>query len=134
MKTFSAICDDFIKALGYEKREFQTDGEAKEYAAQMSPDSKTYPVVYSKSDTTGEKDYEEFYVKGEQINWQRFSSLGVIENVKKRPLKEVSDFFDFLEQIFSRPDFSKEEVVHALKEFLPNFEHQEKGKNLDQKM
>ena len=134
MKTFSEICDDFIAALGYQKRVFQSDEEAKEYAAHMSPDSKTYPVVYSKSDTTGEKDYEEFYVKGEQINWQRFSSLGVIENVKKRPLQEVNEFFRKLEALFHQPDFTKEDVVMALKTFLPNFEHQEKGKNLDQKM
>jgi FlaA1/EpsC-like NDP-sugar epimerase len=134
MKTFSEICDDFIAALGYQKRVFQSDEEAKNYAASMTPDSHTYPVVYSRSDTTGEKSFEEFFVEGEQINRNRFRTLGVIENVKKRPLQEVNEFFQKLEALFHQPDFTKEDVVMALKTFLPNFEHQEKGKNLDQKM
>lgn len=134
MKTFSEICDDFIAALGYQKRVFQSDEEAKNYAASMTPDSHTYPVVYSRSDTTGEKSFEEFFVEGEQINWNRFRTLGVIEKNKRRPLQEVNEFFRKLEALFHQPDFTKEDVVMALKTFLPNFEHQEKGKNLDQKM
>lgn len=134
MKTFSEICDDFIAALGYQKRVFQSDEEAKNYAASMTPDSNTYPVVYSRSDTTGEKSFEEFFVEGEQINWNRFRTLGVIEKNKRRPLQEVNEFFRKLEALFHQPDFTKEDVVMALKTFLPNFEHQEKGKNLDQKM
>lgn len=134
MKTFSEICDDFIAALGYQKRVFQSDEEAKNYAASMTPDSHTYPVVYSRSDTTGEKSFEEFFVEGEQINRNRFRTLGVIEKNKRRPLQEVNEFFGKLEALFHQPDFTKEDVVMALKTFLPNFEHQEKGKNLDQKM
>ena len=59
MLTFSAICDDFVKAEGFTKVECKNDLEAKQYAAQMSYESDTYPVVYFKSDTTGEKAYEE---------------------------------------------------------------------------
>jgi len=65
---------------------------------------------------------------------ERFQALGVIENVKKRPMKEVQAFFEKLEALFARPDFTKADVVAALEEFLPNFVHEEKGKNLDQKM
>lgn len=134
MITFSSICDKFLETLGYEKKECGTDDEAKIFAAEMSEDSKVYPVVYFKSDTTGEKDYEEFYVPGEKLNMNRFSSLGVIEEVKKRPMQELDIFFSELEKIFHESDFSKTEVVAALKRFLPNFEHVERGKNLDQKM
>lgn len=134
MMTFSTICDRFLSVLGYEKKECATDEEAKLFAAEMSEDSKIYPVVYFKSDTTGEKDFEEFYVPGEKLNMERFSSLGVIEDVKKRPMVELETFFNELEAIFHEPDFTKAEVVEAIKRFLPNFEHIEKGKNLDQKM
>ena len=134
MLTFSAICDEFVKSEGYTKREFATDDEAKKFAADMPYESKTYPVVYFKSDTTGEKAYEEFYVPGEKLNMQRFNSLGVIEEVKKRPLGEIEKFFDEIESIFAREDFTKSEVVNAIKRFIPNFEHEEKSKNLDQKM
>ena len=93
-----------------------------------------YPVVYFKSDTTGEKDFEEFYVPGEKLNMERFSALGVIEETVRRPMEEVDSFFTELEGIFQKDDFTKAEIVEALKKFLPNFEHEEKGKNLDQKM
>ena len=133
MLTFSSICDEYIKAVGCEKKEFATD-EAKKFASDMTFDNKDYPVVYFKSDTTGEKAYEEFYVSGEKINMDRFCSLGVIEEVVKRPMTEIDAFFTEMENIFAEPDFTKEEVVMAIKRFIPNFEHEEKGKNLDQKM
>lgn len=134
MKTFSEICDRFITAMGYEKREFDNDEDAKRFAAEMPYDTEVWPVVYSKSDTTGEKSFEEFYVPGEKLNLSRFQSLGVIEESKHRPIGEVNAFFEKLETLFANPNFTKEEVVEALKAFIPNFEHEEKGRNLDQKM
>lgn len=134
MMTFSSICDRFLETLGYEKKECATDEEAKRFASEMLEGSKIYPVVYFNSDTTGEKDYEEFYVSGEKLNMERFNSLGVIEEVSKRPLEEIDAFFVELEVIFASPSFTKEEVVEAIRRFIPNFEHEEKGKNLDQKM
>ena len=134
MLTFSSICDDFVKAEGFKKVECDNDPAAKKFAADMSYDSENYPVVYFKSDTTGEKAYEEFYVPGEKINMERFSALGVVEETTRRPMPEINQFFDELENIFSKPDFTKAEVVVAIKKFIPNFEHEEKGKNLDQKM
>lgn len=134
MLTFSAICDDFVKAEGFTKVECKNDLEAKQYAAQMSYESDTYPVVYFKSDTTGEKAYEEFYVPGEKIDMERFMSLGVICGSTRRMIHEVNDFFLELEAIFQKDDFTKAEVVESIKNFIPDFEHEEKGKNLDQKM
>ena len=134
MMTFSSICDRFLETLGYEKKECATDEEAKRFASEILEGSKIYPVVYFNSDTTGEKDYEEFYVSGEKLNMERFNSLGVIEEVSKRLLEESDAFFVELEAIFASPFFTKEEVVEAIRRFIPNFEHEEKGRNLDQKM
>lgn len=134
MLTFSSICDEYIKMLGCERKLFSTDEEAKKFASNMHFNSKEYPVVYFGSDTTGEKAYEEFYVPGEKLDMNRFKSLGVIEEVNIRPMKEIEDFFAKMEKIFSQPSFTKDEVVCAIKQFIPNFEHEEKGKNLDQKM
>ena len=93
-----------------------------------------YPVVYFKSDTTGEKAFEEFYVPGEKIDMQRFQVLGVVEQMVRHNMADVNAFFEKLETIFAKDDFTKAQVVNAIKEFIPNFEHEEKGKNLDQKM
>ena len=134
MLTFSAICDDFVQAEGFNKVECANDNEAKAKANAMSYDSDSYPVVYFKSDTTGEKAYEEFYIPGEKINMERFSALGVVEETTRRPMDDVNSFFIELEELFAKDDFTKAQVVEAIKKFIPNFEHEEKGKNLDQKM
>ena len=147
MLTFSAICDDFVKANGLQKLECANDAEAKKYAHDMdfienasnlsnssNSSNPKYPVVYFASDTTGEKAYEEFYVPGEKIDMERFTSLGVVCESTRRPMNEVNDFFSELEGIFSSADFTKAQVVESIKKFIPNFEHEEKGKNLDQKM
>ena len=134
MLTFSSICDEFVKAEGFEKKECISDAEAKQYASEMSYENTQYPVVYFKSDTTGEKAYEEFYIPGERINMNRFMALGVVEETTRRPMTEVDAFFEKLETLFSKDDFTKAQVVEALRAFLPNFQHEETGKNLDQKM
>ena len=140
MLTFSGICDDFVKAQGLSKMECSSDEEAKMKASAIDDSQYStfnsqldYPVVYFKSDTTGEKAYEEFYVPGEKVNMERFRALGVVEETTRRPMPEVNAFFEKLETLFAS-DFTKEDVVKAIKEFIPNFEHEEKGKNLDQKM
>ena len=134
MLTFSSICDDFITANGYQKKECASDYEAKRFAVSQDRSPEKYPVVYFKSDTTGEKEYEEFYVPGERIDMGRFMSLGVIEQSVRHQMDDINTFFSKLEGIFVRPDFTKEDVVEAIREFIPTFEHEEKGKNLDQKM
>ena len=134
MLTFSSICDKFVTANGLVKDPCNSDDEAKRKAAALGWDDNKYPTVYFGSDTTGEKAYEEFYVPGEKIDMQRFKALGVVEQATRHEMGEVNGFFDKLEGIFAKEDFTKAQVVEAIKEFIPNFEHEEKGKNLDQKM
>ena len=137
MLKFSDICDDFVREQGLQKHLCATDEEAKQCAASFNLQPSTlndYPVVYTSSNTTGEKVYEEFYVEGEKINTTRFQSLGVVEQSQRHSMPEVNQLFKQLESIFARPDFTKAEVVDAIKSFIPTFEHEEKGKNLDSKM
>ena len=134
MLTFSSICDDFLTAEGYGKKECVNDDEAKMFARNMGANEIRYPVLYFKSDTTGEKAYEEFYVPGEKIDMQRFKSLGVVKQTKRHDMNDINSFFVKLEGIFVKDNFTKSELIDAIKEFIPNFEHEERGKNLDQKM
>ena len=134
MMTFSSIADRFLQSLGYEVKYCGSEEEARKFAAEMPADGKEYPVYYFTSDTTGEKSFEEFFVKGEQVNMNRFQALGVIEEVKARNISEINAFFDKLKKISGHSESKKEDIVKTIKEFIPNFEHQEKGKNLDQKM
>ena len=139
MLTFSAICDDFVKAEGFDKELCKSDEEAKVKASNLKletlkPETVKYPVRFFTSDTTGEKAYEEFYVPGEKIDMQRFQALGVVEQTTRHDMSEVNTFFKDLETLFQKEDFTKAQVVEIIKKFIPNFEHEEKGKNLDQKM
>ncbi|MFA6859357.1 MAG: polysaccharide biosynthesis protein [Bacteroidales bacterium] len=134
MLTFSTICDDFLKAVGHNPRLCSSDEEAKKFAFEMPADSKDYPVVYFKSDTTGEKDFEEFYVEGEKIDLDRFQSMGVIEGKQAKTPEAMSTLFNKLKSVFQEPEFTKEAVIEVMRDFIPNFHHEEKGKNLDQKM
>lgn len=140
MMKFSDICDDFIRENGLQKHLCSSDEEAKNFASSFSSLASfpslndDYPVVYTGSNTTGEKAYEEFYVEGEELNMERFKSLGVVEKSQRHTMAEVDKLFGELEQIFAKPEFTKAEVVEAIKGFIPTFGHVEKGKNLDSKM
>jgi len=134
MMTFSKIADAFVKSLGYTPYRCSSEEEAKLYAAEMKADSKEYPVYYFRSDTTGEKDFEEFFIKGEKVSLNRFCSLGVIEDYECKAEDEIDTYFSSLTELLDKPDATKSDIVASLKSFVPNFEHEEKGRNLDQKM
>ena len=133
LKTFSSICDRFIEAMGYEKYQCSSDDEARRYAAEHLPGPK-YPVYYSASDTTGEKYCEEFFVEGESTDMTRFVSLGVITGTDNKDAEAVNALIRRLETLFADRTFTKADVVRVLEEYLPNFTHEEKGRNLDDKM
>jgi len=130
MMRFSDICDEFVREQGFGQHMCSSDDEAKQFA----PTDSEWPVIYTGSNTTGEKAYEEFFIEGEDLNMNRFQSLGVIEKTTRRSMEDVMSLFDELAGIFAEPNFTKAEVVAAIERFLPNFEHDEKGKNLDSKM
>ena len=128
MMTFDAIATALLKEQGYEVLECASDTEAIERAAELHNGSKYYPVHYSKSDTSGEKAFEEFYTDGETVDMDRFSALGIITGKELFDSTKVNMLFTDLEEAFAKEDVSKEHVVSILKEFLPNFEHIETRK------
>lgn len=95
---------------------------------------KGYPVEFFGSDTDGEKTFEEFYTSQDEKDETTFVNLGVVKNAKRRPVEEVEAIFANLHAVFDRPGSTKDDVVEALKEYLPNFHHISKGKSLDGRM
>ena len=134
MMTFSVIADRFLDALGYSPRQCSSEEEARKIAVEMPESPADWPVYYFTSDTTGEKPYEEFYVPGEHVNMERFRSLGVIDSVACPQVDKLEGFLNDLSLLLAREKTTKQEIVTAIKNYLPNFNHEEKGKNLDQKM
>ncbi|MBO5725184.1 MAG: UDP-N-acetylglucosamine 4,6-dehydratase [Lentisphaeria bacterium] len=134
MMTFSSIADKFLAELGYTPVCCKSEEEARKAAAELEDDSGSYPVYYFKSDTTGEKSFEEFYVPGEHLDMNRFQALGIIDSVEKPSVEKLDDFLGDLSGILESTSAEKAQIVHTLQNYLPNFIHEEKGKNLDQKM
>ncbi len=134
MKTFSSIAVSLLKELGFEADICTTEDEAREKATQLKANSSSYPVYFFESNTSGEKSFEEFYTDDEQLDVDSFSGLGVIKNTKRKSVEELMKIFSNLESAFNSEMISKANVVQILKTYLPNFDHIEKGKNLDQSM
>lgn len=134
MMTFDTIGTELLKANGYDVLECSSDEEAIEKAEELKQGSRLYPVHYSKSDTSGEKAYEEFVTETETADYNRFKSLGVIISKPVPDKEKINDLFQKLKDAFDRGEPSKEDVISIMKDYLPYFEHIETGKSLDSKM
>ena len=134
MKSFDNIARDLLKDQGYEVIECESEKQAINESKKLKQGSKKYPVFFSVSDTSGEKEYEEFYTEEEKVDLKRFESLGVINEKTKPEKKAIDELLEKMSHQFEIDDYSKEEIVNILSEYLPNFKHIEKGKSLDLKM
>lgn len=133
MMTFDKIATAFLKENGFEIIECSSDEEAINKAEELKKGSLKYPVYYSVSNTSGEKAYEEFYTKEENVDLDRLQTLGIIVKKDIPDKKKIKLLFEKLNNAF-KEETSKEEIVEIMKEYLPNFEHIETGKSLDSKM
>lgn len=134
MARFDTIATALLKERGYNVLECSSDGEAVEKAKGLKNGSLDYPVHFSPSDTSGEKAYEEFYTDIETIDLNRLEALGVIVDKDIPDKKKIEILFEQLNELFDKDEILKEDVVHILQTYLPNFEHIETGKSLDSKM
>ncbi|MDA9101710.1 polysaccharide biosynthesis protein, partial [bacterium] len=127
---FEHIARKFFNYLGYTLHECKSENEAKKF--DFYNNKKKYPIFFFKSDTSGEKEYEEFYTERESVDLKTFDSLGFI---KKDSVKLNTDQvkLDF-EKLFTKTSISKSDIVDLIKSYVPDFNHIEKGKSLDEKM
>jgi len=127
---FKDIALDFLKENGFEPLEVKSEEEAKTFDIKENPGK--YPIYFFKTDTSGEKTYEEFYTEDEDYNVDEYDSLGFITTKEESiSFEEVRRDFD---EVFDNPDSTKADIVAMIKKYVPDFEHIETGKHLDQKM
>lgn len=134
MIPFDQIALDLLNELGLKADICQSEEDACYKANELTDNSKSWPIYFFGSDTSGEKSFEEFYTENEVLDNETFIHLGVIKNSKKRSITEIDEVFGNLEILFKKPNVTKAEIVEVLKKYLPNFEHIETGKGLDMKM
>lgn len=131
--TFSEIAERYLRQLGYEPVLCATEEEARTRVKDLKVEHK-YPVYFFASDTTGEKDFEEFYTAQEVLDKERFQSVGVIKNNAVFDSKILENFTSAIDDMKRRGIWDRSELIELFNATIPEFKHKEAGKFLEAKM
>lgn len=131
--TFSEIAVKYLAEKGYEPYLCKDEEEARTLAHTL-PNEGKWPCLFTPSDTTGEKDFEEFFTESEILDIERFENLGIIKNELEFDPILLGKFEHDIEMMLQERLWSKEQIVALFLELLPNFEYEDKHKYLDGKM
>lgn len=131
--SFADIAVKYLEQSGYSPYLCENEEEARSRADELIAQKK-WPCLFSTSDTTGEKDFEEFYTDNEILNMERFQNIGIIKNEFNIDSEKIERFERQIAAMRKRNFWTKEEIVQLFNEMIPNFSHKETGKYLDAKM
>ena len=131
--TFSEIAVRFLREHGYEPYECESEDEARNRAEELIA-KKQWPCYFFKSDTTGEKDFEEFFTDNEDLDMDRFDTVGVIRNQPDFDETKLDEFIEGINALRDKETWKKDDIIKLYYNLLPEFSHKETGKYLDQKM
>lgn len=131
--TFAEIAVKYLKLRGYEPLLCETEDEARELV-KILPQQGEWPCLFTTSNTTGEKDFEEFYTENEVLDMKRFENLGIIKNEPLYNQEMLSLFEEQISAMKRHREWSKEQIVELFHKMIPGFGHKETGKYLDGKM
>ena len=131
--SFSDIAIKYLKFRGYEAYLCDSEEEARELINTL-PDQGKWPCLFTESDTTGEKDFEEFYTSREKLDMDTFENLGVIKNESKYDENQLNNFEDTISQLKSSMSWDKKSIVNEFFKLIPKFKYHDNGKYLDGKM
>ena len=131
--SFDKIAIKYLNNLGYESVICESENEARKSVELLSKENK-WPCYFFKSDTTGEKDFEEFFTKNEIIDLDSFLNIGVIKSGLEFDTNKLNIFLEKIDKMKSQQSWIKQEIVNLFNEIIPNFNHLETNKYLDDKM
>ncbi|MCB5361833.1 UDP-N-acetylglucosamine 4,6-dehydratase [Vibrio lentus] len=131
--SFADIAVKYLKQLGYEPHLCETEEEARQLAHAL-PEQGKWPCLFTASDTTGEKDFEEFFTDKEELDMSRFTNLGIIKNDPLYDQELLTLFEDSILAMKGEKAWTKDQIVKLFFTMIPDFGHKETGKYLDSKM
>ena len=131
--TFAEIAQKYLISKGFEPYLCENEDEARDLI-KLLPQQGKWPCLFTPSNTTGEKDFEEFFTSSEKIDLDRFQNLGVVKNGLADISNKLDYFLDRISEMRNKGQWTKEEIVGLFHEMIPDFGHEEKGKYLDSKM
>lgn len=133
LEKFSTIAERFIASMGYEPYYCNTEEEARLKINELTA-IKKWPVYFFTSDTTGEKASEEFYTSSDQINFDQYSKVGIIQNDINFDTQKLDFFEKQVKEMLSNGVWDTRELVELFAFILPDFSHKNTGKYLDDRM
>jgi FlaA1/EpsC-like NDP-sugar epimerase len=131
--SFTEIAESYLNELGYTPYFCSNEDEARELANYL-PKEKKWPCLFTTSDTTGEKDAEEFFTSHEDLDMDKFETIGVIKNSGNYYQHKIDDFSSTISQLKQSKKWNKGQLVDLFNRMIPDFGHKETGKYLDAKM
>jgi hypothetical protein len=131
--TFSEIAERYLDSIGYEPVTCATEDEARQKVTELKKQKK-YPVYFFKSDTTGEKDFEEFYTDKETLNMERFNAVGIIKNEPDYDEAKLTLFTETIHAMRKSGMWNRQELIDLFNHIIPEFNHKETGRFLDGRM
>jgi len=131
--SFSDIAVKYLNQIGYEPYLCESEDDARELIKTL-PEKAKWPCFFTNSNTTGEKDFEEFFTNDEALDMLRFEDLGVIKNEAVYSDELVTLFENEIVRIKSNEEWNKEQIVDLFFKMIPDFGHIETGNYLDSKM
>lgn len=131
--TFSSIAEKFLHYRGYEPYICETEIEARSKIKELVLKRK-WPCCFTSSDTTGEKEYEEFFTEKETVDLNRFVTLGVVKNNFTTDQQLLNQFVEVVNEMRTQGKYDRHRLVELFLKLLPQFGHKETGKFLDSKM
>ena len=131
--SFSSIATRYLESNGFEPHECESEDEARDNIPLLLQ-KKKWPVYFFRSDTTGEKDFEEFFTLDEDIDMERYDSIGIIKNDISFEEEKLDSFTAGIMKLRSECSWEKSDILELFCKLIPGFKHEEKYKNLDQKM
>ena len=130
---FSEIALNYLHDKGFKPFECKSENEARDNAEKLIA-KKQWPCYFFKSDTTGEKDFEEFFTNNENLDMSRFDSIGVIMNEPEFDASKLDDFVYEVKTLRKKEDWIRQDIIDLFFNLLPDFAHKEMGKYLDERM
>jgi len=131
--SFADIAVKYLNDLGFYPYPCETEGEARKLVHTL-PQERKWPCLFTISDTTGEKDSEEFFTDNEVLDMERFINIGVIKNEVNYDNNKIEFFTQNIKKLKSDKSWTKQKLVDLFYGIIPNFGHEETGKYLDVKM
>jgi len=131
--TFSEIAERYLRRRGYEPVECSSEDEARARVGELKAQGK-WPVFFFASDTTGEKDFEEFFTDKESLDMERFESIGVIKNDPAYDAPALERFETEICAMREKGHWTRAELIDLFNATIPEFAHKETGKFLDARM